>query len=77
MSVFRRERQVRPPLIIGCLMGRIAGGFTRVEPRRRTRQLAHRLGWSDWRRRHRARCQASHYQRQATRHADHDLRLEY
>ncbi|MCG5446144.1 IS701 family transposase [Micromonospora sp. NIE79] len=26
---------------------------------------AHRLGWSDWRRRHQARSQASHYQRQA------------
>jgi hypothetical protein len=27
---------------------------------------AHRLGWSDWRRRHQARSQASHYRRQAT-----------
>lgn len=27
--------------------------------------LAHRLGWSDWRRRHQARSQAGHYQRQA------------
>ncbi|MGI5250576.1 IS701 family transposase [Actinacidiphila glaucinigra] len=26
---------------------------------------AHRLGWSDWRRRHQARAQASHYRRQA------------
>ncbi|MDJ0462350.1 IS701 family transposase [Streptomyces sp. H27-C3] len=26
----------------------------------------HRLGWSDWRRRHQARSQASHYRRQAT-----------
>jgi SRSO17 transposase len=26
---------------------------------------AHRLGWSDWRRRHQARSQASHYRRQA------------
>ncbi|MEV7346172.1 hypothetical protein [Streptomyces sp. NPDC093544] len=26
---------------------------------------AHRLGWSNWRRRHQARSQASHYQRQA------------
>lgn len=28
---------------------------------------AHRLGGSDWRRRHQARSQASHYRRQATR----------
>ncbi len=27
--------------------------------------LAHRLGWSDWRRRHQARSRASHYRRQA------------
>ncbi|MGW3624864.1 IS701 family transposase [Streptomyces sp. NPDC000880] len=27
--------------------------------------LAHRLGWSDWRRRHQARSQTSHYRRQA------------
>ncbi|HUZ51258.1 MAG TPA: IS701 family transposase [Streptosporangiaceae bacterium] len=27
---------------------------------------AHRLGWSDWRRRHQARSQASHYRQQAT-----------
>ncbi|MER6618691.1 IS701 family transposase [Streptomyces xantholiticus] len=27
---------------------------------------AHRLGWSDWRRRHQARSRTSHYQRQAT-----------
>ena len=26
---------------------------------------AHRIGWSDWRRRHQARSQASHYRRQA------------
>ncbi|MBV6703292.1 IS701 family transposase [Kitasatospora aureofaciens] len=29
------------------------------------RSLAHRLRWSDWRRRHQARARASHYQRQA------------
>jgi SRSO17 transposase len=29
--------------------------------------LAHRLGWSDWRRRHQARSQASHYRRQTAR----------
>lgn len=28
--------------------------------------LAHRLGWSDWRRRHQARSQTSHYRRQAS-----------
>lgn len=27
---------------------------------------AHRLGWSNWRRRHQARSQASHFRRQAT-----------
>jgi fumarate reductase subunit D len=27
---------------------------------------AHRLGWSDWRRRHQARSRISHYRRQAT-----------
>jgi hypothetical protein len=98
------------------LMGRIAGRFARVEPRRRVRDLvlgllsdlprkncwsiaawarhpsldglipltcneiqrlftmlvvqpvhdvAHRLRWSAWRRRHQARAQASHYRRQA------------
>lgn len=30
-----------------------------------THDAAHRLGWSDWRRRHQARSQASHYQRKA------------
>jgi SRSO17 transposase len=29
---------------------------------------AHRLGWSDWRRRHQARSRACHYERQATHH---------
>ncbi|WP_326608748.1 IS701 family transposase [Streptomyces sp. NBC_01799] len=32
-----------------------------------THNAAHRLGWSDWRRRHQARSQAGHYQRQADR----------
>ncbi|MEE4494956.1 IS701 family transposase [Streptomyces sp. BE230] len=41
------------------------------------RDAAHRLGWSNWRRRHQARSQASHYQRQAAKHEDLDLRLEY
>ncbi|MGW0771062.1 IS701 family transposase [Streptomyces sp. NPDC002676] len=40
------------------------------------RGLAHRLGWSDWRRRHQARSQISHYRRQAasqtTRCIDHE-----
>ncbi|MGC0377633.1 SRSO17 transposase [Streptomyces sp. SAI-229] len=31
--------------------------------------LSHRLGWSDWRRRHQARAQASHYRRQAANQA--------
>lgn len=30
---------------------------------------AHRLGWSNWRRRHQARAQASHYSRQAANQA--------
>ncbi|MEU6883341.1 hypothetical protein [Streptomyces sp. NPDC046712] len=39
---------------------------------------AHRLGWSHWQRRHQARSQASHYQRQATQiHEDLDLQPEY
>lgn len=39
---------------------------------------AHRLGWSDWRRRHQKRSRTSHYRRQAaSRHEDHDLQLEY
>ena len=29
-------------------------------------EAVHHLGWSDWRRRHQARSQASHYGRQAT-----------
>ena len=33
---------------------------------RRVHETAHRLDWSHWRRRHQARSQASHYQRQAT-----------
>jgi len=28
--------------------------------------ITHRLGWSDWRRRHQQRSRTSHYQRQAT-----------
>lgn len=32
---------------------------------RSVRDAAHRLVWSDWRRRHQARSRTSHYQRQA------------
>lgn len=32
-------------------------------------EVAHRLGWSRWRRRHQARAQASHYSRQAANQA--------
>lgn len=32
---------------------------------RPVREVAHRLAWSAWRRRHQARAQASHYRRQA------------
>lgn len=32
---------------------------------RSARDAAHRLGWSDWRRRHQARSRTSHYRRQA------------
>ncbi|WP_079051630.1 IS701 family transposase [Streptomyces curacoi] len=39
--------------------------------------LVHRLSWSDWRRRHQARSQSSHYRRQAATHEDHELQLEY
>ncbi len=40
-------------------------------------EAAHRFGWSDWRRRHQARSQASHYVDKPLRHEEHDLRLEY
>ncbi|MFC8722183.1 IS701 family transposase [Kitasatospora sp. NPDC057198] len=40
------------------------------------RDLAHRLHWSAWRRRHQARARTGHHQRQST-HEDHDLQLEY
>ncbi|MFG2560301.1 IS701 family transposase [Streptomyces sp. NPDC048496] len=36
---------------------------------RPVRDAAHQLGWSDWRRRHQARAQASHYRRQAASQA--------
>jgi SRSO17 transposase len=39
--------------------------------------IRHRLRWSLWRRRHQARARTCHYQRQATDHEHHDLRLEY
>ncbi|MEU8927380.1 IS701 family transposase [Kitasatospora sp. NPDC048545] len=40
--------------------------------------LAHRLRWSHWRRRHQARARQCHYRQQATSsHEDHDPRLEY
>jgi hypothetical protein len=42
------------------------------------RTLIHRLRWSDWRRRHQARAQNSHYRRQPhLGHEDHGLQLEY
>jgi SRSO17 transposase len=38
---------------------------------------AHRLGWSNWRRRHQVRSQAGHHRRQSHWNEDHELRLEY
>jgi hypothetical protein len=50
--------------------------FTRLIDRAR-RDHRHLLHWSHWRRRHQAHPKASHYQRQAATHHDHELRLPY
>lgn len=46
-----------------CEIQRLVTAFAAPQPR----GLAHRLSWSNWRRRHQARARSSHYQRQALR----------
>lgn len=60
-----RDRHPAPDALIPLTCNEIQRRFITlvVQP---FHDAVHRLGWSDWRRRHQTRSQASHYRRQAT-----------
>lgn len=60
------ERAAEDPLLVfGWVTGDEAyGDNTRLRARCRSRPAEHRIRWSRWRRRHRARARRCHYQRQ-------------
>ncbi|MET8957810.1 IS701 family transposase [Streptomyces sp. NPDC004393] len=68
LAVVRADEHARRPApdgLIPLTCNEIQRLFTALVVRP-VRDAVHRLGWSDWRRRHQARAQASHYRRQAS-----------
>lgn len=63
-TAYERTHRPAPDGLIPLTCNEIAHLFISLIVRP-AHAAAHRLGWSDWRRRHQARSQASHYQRQA------------
>ncbi|MGW7449616.1 IS701 family transposase [Kitasatospora sp. NPDC054795] len=71
LAVVRADDHARQPEETGLIpltCNEIQRLFTTLVIRS-VRDAAHRLGWSDWRRRHQARAQACHYRRQAANQA--------
>jgi SRSO17 transposase len=69
LAVVRADEHARHPApdgLIPLTCNEIQRLFTMLVVRP-VRDAAHRLRWSDWRRRHQARAQASHYRRQAAK----------
>ncbi|WP_443081079.1 hypothetical protein [Streptomyces sp. PmtA] len=67
LTVVRADEHARHPApewLIPLTCNEIQTLFTAFAVRP-VRNAAHRLGWSDWRRRHQAQARTSHYRRQA------------